>query len=144
MERPIKPVLNGHVSAPYGVRGVWWGWHRNNVTGLWVKGQRDGLGEHTGYDFVVPVGTLCLAVHDGTITYLDENPKLGLFLILRLSDGTTVTYCHLSKILIVEGGVVKRGDVIALSGATGNVTGPHLHISFREPKTLQWFAVDFL
>jgi murein DD-endopeptidase MepM/ murein hydrolase activator NlpD len=143
VERPIRPILNGHIIVPYGVKGPWWDWHINKETGLWTSGQINRKGNHSGYDFLAAVGTDCLATNDGIVRYYDRHPKLGTFLILQLADATVVTYSRLSKILVVEGASVKQGDVIALSGKADNNLDPHLHISFLDPQTHQWFQVDF-
>ena len=51
----------------------------------------------------------------------------GRLLILDHGHGVSTAYCHNEKLLVREGEKVHRGQVIALSGATGRVTGPHLH-----------------
>lgn len=85
---------------------------------------------HTGLDFAVPTGTAVKAVGKGTITSAGWSGSYGYRIIETLPDGTEIWYCHLSS--IVQGsGEVDPGHVIARSGATGNVTGPHLHLEVR-------------
>ncbi|WP_055588098.1 M23 family metallopeptidase [Peterkaempfera griseoplana] len=85
---------------------------------------------HTGLDFAVPTGTAVKAVGKGTVTSAGWSGSYGYRVIETLPDGTEIWYCHLSS--IVQGsGSVNAGDVIARSGATGNVTGPHLHLEVR-------------
>jgi murein DD-endopeptidase MepM/ murein hydrolase activator NlpD len=85
---------------------------------------------HTGLDFAAPTGTAVRALGMGTITSAAWSGSYGYRIIETLPDGTEIWYCHLSS--IVQGsGAVKAGAVIARSGATGNVTGPHLHLEVR-------------
>ncbi|MEV5770242.1 M23 family metallopeptidase [Streptomyces antimycoticus] len=86
--------------------------------------------DHTGQDFAAPTGTPAKAVHGGTITQAGWAGSYGYRIVLTLSDGTEVWYCHLSS-MVVTSGKVTTGDVIGRVGATGNVTGPHLHLEVR-------------
>ncbi|MCK1822728.1 M23 family metallopeptidase [Streptomyces sp. XM83C] len=85
-------------------------------------------GHHTGLDFAAPTGTLLKAVHTGTITEAGWAGSYGYRTILTLDDGTEIWYCHQSSISVSVGQKVNTGDVIGRVGATGNVTGPHLHL----------------
>ncbi|PZH14651.1 peptidase [Streptomyces sp. NTH33] len=84
-------------------------------------------GYHTGLDFAAPTGTLIKAVHSGTITEAGWAGSYGYRTILTLDDGTELWFCHQSSISVNVGQKVSTGDVIGRVGATGNVTGPHLH-----------------
>lgn len=88
---------------------------------------------HTGIDFPVPKGTPICAAYDGTV-YITKNleTSYGHYIVLKHSiDGQTIytLYAHNTTLLVAEGQTVKQGQVIAYSGATGNVTGPHCHFS---------------
>ncbi|MEU3843971.1 M23 family metallopeptidase [Streptomyces sp. NPDC028635] len=85
-------------------------------------------GYHTGLDFAAPTGTLIKAVHTGTITEAGWAGSYGYRTILTLDDGTELWFCHQSSISVSVGQKVATGDVIGRVGATGNVTGPHLHL----------------
>ncbi|MFI5799544.1 M23 family metallopeptidase [Streptomyces sp. NPDC051677] len=85
-------------------------------------------GYHTGLDFAAPTGTLIKAVHSGTITEAGWAGSYGYRTILTLDDGTELWFCHQSSISVSVGQKVGTGDVIGRVGATGNVTGPHLHL----------------
>ncbi|MGV9252106.1 M23 family metallopeptidase [Streptomyces sp. NPDC003697] len=85
-------------------------------------------GYHTGLDFAAPTGTLIKAVHGGTITEAGWAGAYGYRTILTLDDGTELWFCHQSSISASVGQKVATGDVIGRVGATGNVTGPHLHL----------------
>ncbi|WP_055494443.1 M23 family metallopeptidase [Streptomyces sp. TP-A0356] len=85
-------------------------------------------GYHTGLDFAAPTGTLIKAIHSGTITSAGWAGAYGYRTILTLDDGTELWFCHQSSISVSAGQKVATGDVIGRVGATGNVTGPHLHL----------------
>ncbi|GGS30071.1 peptidase [Streptomyces humidus] len=85
-------------------------------------------GYHTGLDFAAPTGTLIKAVHSGTITEAGWAGSYGYRTILTLDDGTELWFCHQSSINVSVGQKVATGDVIGRVGATGNVTGAHLHL----------------
>ncbi|MFG2573728.1 M23 family metallopeptidase [Streptomyces sp. NPDC048481] len=85
-------------------------------------------GYHTGLDFAAPTGTLIKAVHSGTVTEAGWAGSYGYRTILTLDDGTELWFCHQSSINVSVGQKVATGDVIGRVGATGNVTGAHLHL----------------
>ncbi|MBC2906572.1 peptidoglycan DD-metalloendopeptidase family protein [Streptomyces cupreus] len=85
-------------------------------------------GYHTGLDFAAPTGTLIKAVHSGTITSAGWDGSYGYKTVLTLEDGTEIWYAHQSSISVSVGQKVTTGDVIGRVGATGNVTGAHLHM----------------
>ncbi|MBL1083430.1 M23 family metallopeptidase [Streptomyces actinomycinicus] len=85
-------------------------------------------GYHTGLDFAAPTGTLIKAVHSGKITEAGWAGSYGYRTILTLDDGTELWFCHQSSISVSVGQQVSTGEVIGRVGATGNVTGPHLHL----------------
>ncbi|MFF4270761.1 M23 family metallopeptidase [Streptomyces sp. NPDC001536] len=85
-------------------------------------------GYHTGLDFAAPTGTLIKAVHSGTITQAGWDGSYGYKTVLTLDDGTEVWFAHQSSISVSVGQKVNTGDVIGRVGATGNVTGAHLHL----------------
>lgn len=87
---------------------------------------------HTGIDYGCPSGTEILASADGVV--MKAGPDLTGYgnVVIILHDAKHATlYAHLSKISIFLNQVVKQGDLIGLSGSTGNVTGPHLHFEAR-------------
>ncbi|MET9855165.1 M23 family metallopeptidase [Streptomyces sp. NPDC006450] len=88
-------------------------------------------GHHTGLDFAAPTGTPVKAVGSGKITSAGWSGAYGYRIVLELPDGTEIWYCHLSS-MSVTGGSVTGGDTIGRVGATGNVTGPHLHLEVRQ------------
>ncbi|MFD7031295.1 M23 family metallopeptidase [Streptomyces sp. NPDC059917] len=98
--------------------------HYGDAGSMWSSGM------HTGLDFAAPTGTPVKAVHDGKIISAGWSGSYGYRIVLQLSDGTEVWYCHLSS-MSVTSGTVSTGETIGRVGATGNVTGPHLHLEVR-------------
>ncbi len=88
-------------------------------------------GHHTGLDFAAPTGTPAKAVGAGKITSAGWSGAYGYRIVLQLEDGTEVWYCHLSSMSVTSGSV-SAGETIGRVGATGNVTGPHLHLEVRK------------
>lgn len=86
---------------------------------------------HTGLDFAAPEGTPIHAVANGVITETGWAGAYGNRTEMKLEDGTVLWYCHQSQIDVHPGDVVAGGQVIGLVGATGNTTGPHLHLEVR-------------
>ncbi|MEV1052542.1 M23 family metallopeptidase [Streptomyces sp. NPDC049887] len=90
-------------------------------------------GYHTGLDFAAPTGTPVKAVHGGTIKSAGWSGSYGYRIVLELEDGTEVWYCHLSSMTVGVGQKVSTSETIGRVGATGNVTGPHLHLEVHTP-----------
>nr|WP_239069916.1 MULTISPECIES: M23 family metallopeptidase [unclassified Streptomyces] len=107
-----KPVASYSLTASFG-----------ESSSLWAN-------THTGQDFAAPTGTPVSAIHSGTITSAAWAGSYGYRIILTLDDGTEIWYCHLSS-MVQTSGKVTTGETIGRVGATGNVTGPHLHIEVR-------------
>ncbi|UFR01030.1 peptidoglycan DD-metalloendopeptidase family protein [Streptomyces sp. Go40/10] len=100
-------------------------------TGYHVAGSMWSSGHHTGVDFVVPTGTPLRAVAAGTVVSAGWGGAYGNQVVLRLNDGHYAQYAHLSQLSVSAGQAVTAGQRVGLSGATGNVTGPHLHFEIR-------------
>ncbi|MYV69837.1 peptidoglycan DD-metalloendopeptidase family protein [Streptomyces sp. SID2131] len=85
-------------------------------------------GYHTGLDFAAPTGTPLKAVHGATVKSAGWSGSYGYRIVLELEDGTEVWYCHLSSMTVSAGQTVGTGETIGRVGATGNVSGAHLHL----------------
>jgi len=110
-----SPVPGYGISYPYG-----------------VKNPRYAAGYHTGDDYASPTGTKVVAVLDGTIAWSNnEGGAYGRWIGLRASNGRDYVYCHLSVRSVSTGTKVVAGQKLGEVGATGNVTGPHLHFEDR-------------
>ena len=87
---------------------------------------------HTGIDYACPAGTPILASESGTVVHSGWlQGGWGYCVIIRHSDGNATLYAHLGECKVSVGEKVKKGQVIGLSGSTGNSTGPHLHFEAR-------------
>ncbi len=115
--RPIRPVDRKYpISLVFGALRP----------GLWRTHD-----DHWGTDFACPVGTPVYAVEDGFILFAQEDPGgWGHFLELKAGNDYYI-YGHLSEWKVKEGDKVTKGQVIGLTGNTGNSTGPHLHFEHR-------------
>lgn len=99
------------------------------VTGRFGDVYSDGsrTWTHLGVDFGCPVGTPVYAPADGLVVEPHNDGSFGVAVALEHADGWFTLYAHLSRADVVPGMRVRAGDRLGLSGATGFVTGPHLH-----------------
>ncbi|MCX4623784.1 peptidoglycan DD-metalloendopeptidase family protein [Streptomyces albogriseolus] len=109
-----SPVPGGGLGTAYKVAGSMW-----------------SSGYHTGVDFSVPTGTSLKAVGAGTVVSAGWGGAYGNQVVIQLNDGHYAQYAHLSSLSVSAGQTVSAGQQVGLSGATGNVTGPHLHFEIR-------------
>ncbi|MFE0702947.1 M23 family metallopeptidase [Streptomyces sp. NPDC058872] len=114
----VKPVVSYTLTASFNQGGAMWA-HK-----------------HSGQDFAVPVGTPVKAAAAGTVVKAGPNgggdgPAYGNAIVVKHANGTYSQYAHLSKIKVSVGQKVAAGQQIALSGNTGNSSGPHLHFEIR-------------
>ena len=82
---------------------------------------------HNGTDFATPIGAPVYSTGDGKVIVVRKHPYAGNYLVIEHNSVYKTRYLHLDKILVKKGQLVKRGQKIALAGATGRLTGPHLH-----------------
>ena len=87
---------------------------------------------HTAVDVAVDTGTEILAFSGGTVRYIGENDVFGLYLKIDHDNGVSTFYAHCDELLVKKGERVIAGQVVAISGETGNATGPHLHFSLEK------------
>ncbi|MEU1709107.1 M23 family metallopeptidase [Streptomyces sp. NPDC005706] len=110
----VAPIVHSYVSTAY-----------QASSSLWSSGS------HTGIDFHAASGTSVHAVGAGTVVSTGWGGAYGNEIVIRMADGMYTQYGHLSSIGVTVGQKVIPGQQIGLSGATGNVTGPHLHFEAR-------------
>jgi murein DD-endopeptidase MepM/ murein hydrolase activator NlpD len=92
--------------------------------------------QNDGINLAVPEGTPIKAAEDGVVAYAGSELKgYGNLVLVRHPNGFVTAYAHASDILVKRGEAVKRGQVIAHAGQTGNVTSPQLHFEIRKGAT---------
>lgn len=112
----IKPISGGRLSSGFGGRKA---------------PKRGASTNHRGVDWATPTGTAVMASCGGVVTRAGWGSGYGYVVYIQHPDGRETRYGHLSKILVSSGQHVSQGQKIALSGNTGNSTGPHLHFEIR-------------
>lgn len=110
------PVANPVIGTGYGVAGRYW-----------------SSGYHTGLDFRASSGTAVYSIGDGIVCDTGYNSAYGNFVEIYHGNNIYSFYAHASRVQVSSGQRVSKGQQIMLSGATGNVTGPHLHFEIRTP-----------
>ncbi|MEU6095883.1 M23 family metallopeptidase [Streptomyces sp. NPDC047079] len=118
----VAPILHSYVSTGYRTGGSLW-----------------SSGTHTGIDFHAATGTPVHVVGSGAVVEIGWGGAYGNQIVVKMNDGTYTQYGHLSSIGVSVGQSVTPGELIGLSGATGNTTGPHLHF---EARTTQEYGSD--
>ena len=109
---PVYWPLYGKMTSTFGYRD-------------WPFGARGEF--HRGIDIQAPIGTPILAPADGVVVSVDWNSGYGQILAVNHGYGILTRYAHLTQSYVEPGQYVRRGQRIAAVGATGRVTGPHLH-----------------
>lgn len=98
---------------------------------------------HNGVDYVAPMGTPIMAAGDGKVIESGMKGANGNYVVIQHANNIQTKYLHLSKRDVKRGEKVKQGDIIGRLGATGRVTGAHLHYEFvvggvhRNPRTVK-------
>ena len=90
---------------------------------------------HNGIDLAVPTGTDVMASADGIVIQSGWNGGYGISVYIDHENGIITRYGHMSQTLVSVGQRVSQGDIIGLSGSTGDSTGPHVHFEMRENDT---------
>ncbi len=109
-----RPITSYRLTAGFGSRSRLW-----------------GKQFHTGQDFAAPYGTRVRAAEAGRVVFAGWDGSYGRKIAISHGGGTETWYGHLSRINVKVGQRVKVGQLIGRVGATGNVTGPHLHFEVR-------------
>jgi hypothetical protein len=108
------PVEGGQPTGGFGLRRL-------------INGQPRS--PHTGYDWAAPAGTPVLAANAGRVVLVTEHFFAGRNVVLDHGLGLFTFYYHLTETRVLVGEPVAAGQVIGTVGATGRVTGPHLHFA---------------
>ena len=109
-------ICNGRISSPFGDR---------------IHPVLKTKKFHNGVDIACPIGTPVYTPVDAQVMKVYTHETGGLTVIIRdVSNNDRYGFCHLSKALVKEGAMIKKGTQVALSGNTGLGTGAHLHLSY--------------
>lgn len=115
----VWPTESRRITSAYGRR--------------WLQGKADF---HYGIDIAGGIGAAVYATDGGKVVYAGKTYgsewSYGNLIIVDHGNGVTSYYAHLSRVLVSVGDKVYQGQKIGLVGATGNVTGPHLHFEIRK------------
>jgi murein DD-endopeptidase MepM/ murein hydrolase activator NlpD len=111
-DRPFAAPVAGEATSPFGTRRTFNGEPRD---------------PHSGLDLRAPAGTPVHAAGPGIVTLARDLYYSGRTVIVDHGGGLFTVYAHLSEMRVREGDAAATGDLLGLSGASGRVTGPHLH-----------------
>lgn len=131
----LASLLNSNVELTFGYPV------RNNYTVTSRYGWRRS-GFHTGIDYATAYGTPIYAAEDGVVTCSQWSGNYGYLVKIQHAGNFETRYAHCSRFAVSVGDQVKKGDVVAYVGSTGNSTGPHVHLEIRyegksvDPETL--------
>ncbi|HXW04493.1 MAG TPA: M23 family metallopeptidase [Vicinamibacterales bacterium] len=103
----------------------------NSAFGTYSVFNGERRGQHGGADFRSPAGTPIRAPNAGRVVLADDLYYSGGTVVIDHGGGLLSLFAHLSRIEAEEGTLVKKGDAVGEVGATGRVTGPHLHWAVR-------------
>ncbi|MBN2895073.1 MAG: M23 family metallopeptidase [Campylobacterales bacterium] len=121
--KPFTLPLQSPITSPFGTARIY-------------NGSLSGF--HGGTDFRAPVGTPVYASNDGVVVLAKDRFYAGQSVVIDHGEGIYSTYYHLSRLHVKAGETVKQGQAVGLSGASGRVSGPHLHYGIM----LQGLSVD--
>ncbi|MFT8243671.1 M23 family metallopeptidase [Roseomonas sp. BN140053] len=129
-QRRLNEARRTSTAVPHYAAGLHWP-ARGRISGIYgsqriLNGQPRAA--HLGLDIAGPVGTPIAAAAAGRVTLAEDLYFTGNTLLVEHGHGVTTLYAHLSRIDVSPGQEVSRGEPIALMGATGRATGPHLHL----------------
>ncbi len=110
-----RPVGGYHLTSRFG-----------DTSYLWSSGM------HTGLDFAAPTGTPIRSIAGGTVKSAGYEGSYGYKTVVTLPGGGVAWYCHQSRIAVRPGQKLAPGQVLGYVGATGNVTGDHLHLEVHQ------------
>ncbi len=125
---PVEEKNSADANA--GAAGFRWPARGRIITGFGPKptGQ-----QNDGINLALPEGTPVKAADDGVVAYAGNELKgYGNLVLVRHANGFVTAYAHASELMVKRGDTIKRGQVIAKSGQTGNVTSPQLHFEIRK------------
>ena len=132
-QNPAPEATTARAEAVGGLPSFRWPVHGRVIAGF---GARPNGVQNDGINLAVPEGTPVKAAGDGVVAYAGNELKgYGNLVLIRHADGYVSAYANASELLVKRGDAIKRGQVIAHAGQTGNVTSPQLHFEIRKGST---------
>ncbi|HEY6382157.1 MAG TPA: peptidoglycan DD-metalloendopeptidase family protein [Pseudolabrys sp.] len=133
-DQPQKPETAVRTAEPAGAMPSFrWPVRGRVIAGF---GSKPNGTQNDGINLAVPEGTPIKAADDGVVAYAGNELKgYGNLVLIRHANGFVSAYAHASEIMVKRGDTIKRGQVIAHAGQTGNVTSPQLHFEIRKGST---------
>lgn len=127
----VKPVQTVAITpSQIGTNSLRWPSKGKVLSGF---GQRADGTHNDGINIAVPKGTDVHAAAEGEVAYAGSELKgYGNLILLRHDNGWVTAYAHADQLLVKRGDKVRRGDVIAKAGNTGQVDQPQLHFELRQ------------
>lgn len=117
-----KPVSDGFIGSGFG-------WRSDPFSGE--------MSHHSGIDFAAPPGTPIHAAGGGVVVVAEYHPVWGNVVEVDHGNALLTRYAHASRLNVVPGDIVKRGQKLAEVGSTGRSTGPHLHFEVHHKGVAQ-------
>lgn len=114
----VSPMSRYRITGEFGDRSSMW-----------------SSGMHTGLDFAAPTGTPIRSIAAGVVKEASYAGSYGYRTIVTLPDGGEVWYCHQDRLAVTTGQALEVGQLLGYVGASGNVTGAHLHMEVRYGNT---------
>lgn len=135
-KRPAVDLMNESMQEKYALRSLFISPLGGRLTSAFGKRKHPVTGKvsnHAGIDIAAPTGTWVGAAADGVVILASHNVgHYGTAVFIDHKNGYITHYGHLSSINVRVGQKVRAGQLIAKSGATGRVTGPHLHFTIKK------------
>jgi murein DD-endopeptidase MepM/ murein hydrolase activator NlpD len=132
---PVQVIRGGKITTPFHAKRT------NPETGrsYWIAGY------HPGDDWNLvgqqDLGRPCRSAVSGRVVLAGRGgwgSAFGIQVIVEADDGTRTAHCHLKKVSVRAGETVKAGEEVGKVGATGNITGPHVHVEKRKRPYGYW------
>jgi murein DD-endopeptidase MepM/ murein hydrolase activator NlpD len=140
-EEPIKAVPNRAVVKVKAVKPPKAFYAQESRSGFRVPvegkiiqdfGRQSGGIQNDGVNIAAPMGTPVKSADHGVVAYVGRDiPSFGKLILVKHQDGWITAYAHVDKVTVQRGQQIRKGDLIARVGKTGNVTQPQLHFELR-------------
>jgi murein DD-endopeptidase MepM/ murein hydrolase activator NlpD len=129
---PAMPPLRGTDANPFGATATPSLWPLDSRGFITREQQHDERRDHPGLDIATPANAVIRATGSGVVIRAEDDDVYGNYIILDHGNGIESLYGHAARVFVRVGERVSRGQVIALTGSTGQSSAPHLHFEIRQ------------